>query len=222
MTMHSPLIRIPPKATTLRGFVAWAKSDAFPECGRLSFLRGEMFIDMSPEEIETHNKVKTETLRVVANVNAEVDRGELFSDGTLFTNEDAELSTEADGLFVRWQSYRKGQVRLVPRKDALGQFLEVQGSPDWALEVVSRSSWEKDTVILRHLYHRAGIAEFWLINALEDEIDFQILAWRRQGYSAVKEKDGWLKSRVFGRAFRLERRRNRMGRWQYKLCVRPE
>jgi Uma2 family endonuclease len=214
-------VRLPVSACTLDGFVAWATSDAFPQRGRISFINEEIFIDMSPEELETHNKVKTTVTSTMFHGNEEWELGELFSDRTLVTNEAAGLSTEPDGTFVKWRSYQTHQVRLVPREDALRQYMEVRGRPDWVLEVVSRTSVEKDTQILRGVYHRAGIAEYWLIDAMDEEVDFQILVWRRTGYAAVRPRGGWRRSRVFGRSFRLVRRRNRMGRWQYKLEVKP-
>ena len=55
-TLDDPAIRIPARAATRAGFRAWALSDEFPERGRFSFINGELFIDMSPEELETHNK----------------------------------------------------------------------------------------------------------------------------------------------------------------------
>ena len=49
-TLDDPAIRIPARAATLAGFRAWALSDEFPERGRFSFINGELFVDMSPEE----------------------------------------------------------------------------------------------------------------------------------------------------------------------------
>jgi len=72
-TLDDPAIRIPARAATLAGFRAWALSDEFPERGRFSFINGELFIDMSPEELETHNKVKTEVVFAIANLNTELD-----------------------------------------------------------------------------------------------------------------------------------------------------
>ena len=90
--------------------------------------------------------------------------------------------------------------------------MELEGTPDWVLEVVSRWTGRKDTEMLRDAYHRAGIPEFWLIDAQYDEISFQILRRRRDRYVAVASRDGWVRSTVFGRSFRLDRRKNRMGR----------
>lgn len=175
---------------------------------------------MSPEELETHNKVKSVVGNGVFNLNEELDLGEFFSDGTQVTNAAADLSTEPDGTFVKWPTFRSKKVHLVPRRDAQGQYIELRGRPDWVLEVVSRSSFHKDTVLLRQAYHRAKIPEYWLVDALAEDVDFQILVYRPKDYQAVHPQDGWFFSPVFGRFFRLERQRNRMGRWRYKLHVK--
>jgi Uma2 family endonuclease len=220
-TLDDPAIRIPARAATLAGFRAWALSDEFPERGRFSFINGELFVDMSPEEVESHNKVKTEVSRVLCNLNEGLDLGEFFGDGTLVTSEAADLSTEPDGTFVTWRSFEEGRVRLTPREDRPGQYTELQGTPDWVLEVVSRSSMAKDTRILREAYHRAGVPEYWIIDARFDAIDFQVLRRRRDRYVVAAPRGGWHRSSVFGRRFRLERRLNRMGRWRYTLLVAP-
>jgi Uma2 family endonuclease len=219
MDQIGPAIHIPAGATTLAGFRAWVLADDFPEHWHVSYIGGALLIDLGPEEIETHNKVKTEITFAISNLNKEMDLGEFFSRGALVTNETADLSTEPDGTFVTWQSYEAGRVWLTPHKDQPGHYIEVQGTPDWMLEVVSDSSADKDTRSLRETYHRAGIPEYWIIDARFDEIDFQVLRYRRDRYVAVSPREGWLRSRVFGRGFRLERRRNRLGRWSYTLRV---
>ncbi len=215
------MIRVPVDAVaTLDGFREWVLSDESPEHWRFSYIQGEVYIDMSPEELDTHNKVKTEVSRVLSTLNDKLDLGEFYSDGTLVTNQAAGLSTEPDGTFVSWPTYEAGRVRLIPRKNRPWQYNELQDTPDWVLEVVSRSSVEKDTRTLRETYHRAGVPEYWIIDAQSEEIDFQILRYRRDRYVAVAAREGWLRSRVFGRNFRLERRHNRLGRWNYSLQTR--
>jgi hypothetical protein len=49
----------------------------------------------------------------------------------------------------------------------------------------------------------------------------QVLRRRRDRSVVVAPRGGWNRSPVFGRGFRLERRRNRMGRWEYTLEVAP-
>jgi Uma2 family endonuclease len=215
------LIHIPISATTHSGFRAWATSDEFPEKFRASFINGDIVIDLSPEELETHNKVKTAIVNSIGSLNDELELGELFSDRTLVANPATGLSTEPDGPFVSWASYEADRVRLVPRKNRPEQYIELEGSPDWILELVSQSSVQKDTELLRDLYHRFGIPEYWLINARFDEVSFQILRRRRDRYVAVKPRDGWHRSTVFGRSSHVERRKNRLGHWRYTLDVAP-
>jgi Uma2 family endonuclease len=213
------ILRMPASATTLDGFRAWAASDAFPTCGRISFLGKEIFIDMSPEELETHNKVKTAVCSRLALLSDELDLGEFYSDRTWVTNPAAGLSTEPDGTFLLYETSEAGRVRLIPRRDEVGRFIEVQGSPDWVLEVVGRNSFRADTVELRETYHRARIREYWLIDAMAADVVFHILTWRPRGYVAVRPRGGWRKSNVFPASFRLERQPNRVGRWKYQLLV---
>jgi len=180
----------------------------------------EIVVDLSPEEIEAHAKVRTAVSGVISNLNRELDLGEFFTAGALVTNVAADWATEPDGTLIKWRSFQTKRVRLVPSKDAPGEYKEIRGRPDWIMEVVSCASIRKDTILLRRAYHRAGIPEYWLINALDKDIDFQILVRRQKDYKAVVPQDGWCFSPVFGRSFRLERGRNRMRRWEYKLHVK--
>jgi Uma2 family endonuclease len=210
-------IVIPPSAHTLAGFRAWAKSDDFPERGRISFIDQEIIVDMSPEELQTHVKVKMEISFGLMKINKKHKLGEFYGDGTLVTNEAANLSTEPDGTFVSWESLNTGKVRLVPCEGVEGEYLEVEGTPDWVLEVISETSVRKDTKKLRERYHRAGVSEYWLINARGPDIDFQILHRHETDYEAAPGRGGWQESRVFGRRFRLVREKGQRGLWVYSL-----
>jgi Uma2 family endonuclease len=218
--LRTPLVSIPISAATLAGFRDWAKSDRLPRNGRVSFLQQEIIIDMAPEELETHNKVKTEIGRVIPNLNVELSLGVYYSDRTLLSNVKANLSTEPDAVFVTWESLGQNRVRLIPRQARSGQYLELEGTPDWVLEIVSESSVSKDTKRLRHLYHLAGIPEYWLIDARGETIRFQILYWRPTGYVAGPGRGGWHRSRIFERSFHLGRQRDRLGFWAYRLEVK--
>ena len=215
-------VNVPTSALSLAGFRRWAKSEDFPDRGRISFLAGELFIDMSPEELETHNQVKVVTSSRLFTVADRRDLGRFYGDGTLVTNKRAGLSTEPDGTFVSWESLETQRVRLVPRKGASGQFIEVEGSPDMTLEIISESSVGKDTNRLMLLYYRAGVREYWLIDARGDELIFRIFVHKPAGYIAVPSRQGWLHSPVFGCSFRLRRRRARMNLWRYTLETRSK
>jgi Uma2 family endonuclease len=214
-------ISVPDEARTHAGFRAWAKSDACPERARVTFFQGEILIDMSKEEIETHAKLKAEIGSVVHIINRKFDLGQLYPDGVLVSNEEAGLSNNPDLTFVLWETLEAKKVILVPRQGASGQYLELVGTPDLLLELVSRSSVRKDKVLLREAYHRARIPEYWLIDARGEEIDFKLLWWRRSGYVAMTPRDGWVRSRILRHEFKLERDRHRLGLWRYTLHARP-
>jgi Uma2 family endonuclease len=215
-------LRIPASAATLEGFCDWATSADFPQCLRATYINQEIILDMSPEEIEAHGQVKAEIGRVLCNLNRDYKWGRFLPDGTLIANKKAGLANEPDGMFVLTETLRTKRIRLLPYKKQPGKFKQLLGTPDWVMEIVSDSSVAKDTKWLRKAYHRAGVREFWLIDARGDTIDFQILVWRKNGYVALPASKGWHRSPVFGRSFRLDRERDELGLWDYTLHVRPE
>ena len=211
------LIHVPRSAHTLAGFRKWVLSDALPEKLRVTFIRGEIYLDMSKEAIRTHAAVKTAVAGAMFNLNQVADFGDLYINGVLVTNVPAEVSNNPDMVGVFWDSLEAGRVRYVAKKE---HEMEIEGSPDWVLEIVSKSTVVKDFKFLRQSYHEAGIREYWLIDARGADIVFQILHWRKSGYFAASLKDGWLTSRVFGRDFRLTRKRDRRNAWKYDLQIR--
>lgn len=71
----------------------------------------------------------------------------------------------------------------------------VNGSPDLALEVISPSSVQMDTVVKFNLYARHGIPEYWLVNPATRSIVLYTLADGR--YEPVPPDDaGLLRSGV--------------------------
>src|SRR5687767_6004468 len=92
--------RIPASARTHAGFRKWLIEEWGDRPGRICYLAGELFIDMSPDEIQTHNQIKTETSTTLVMLNKRLKKGTFYSDGTLVTNRPARLSTVPDGTFV--------------------------------------------------------------------------------------------------------------------------
>jgi Uma2 family endonuclease len=215
-------LTVPPSAFTLSGFRAWVKADDFPECVRVTFIDGEIYLDMSNEELETHVAVKGEITRVLSTLVRNSKLGKYYGDGVLVTNEAANVSSNPDALFLSWEAIESKRVKLISRAGEEGQYTEIEGTPDWVLEVVSASSVRKDTRRLREAYHRAGIPEYWLIDARGQEIVFQVLHRRKNGYAAAPNREGWQRSRVFGQSFRLVREHDRAGMWEYTLETRAE
>jgi Uma2 family endonuclease len=88
------------------------------------------------------------------------------------------------------------------------------------LEVVSPSSVEKDTVILRQAYWEARKREYWLVDARKEPLKFDIFRLGPKGYVSTRKQDGWVKSAVFGKAFRLTKTQVSAGRPEFSLEVR--
>src|SRR4051812_24269081 len=109
-------VAVPADVFTLAGFRAWALSDEAPEKTRLTFLEGQVRIDMSNEEMETHVAVKDEVSRGLLNFNREHRLGKFYGDGVLVTHEEAGVSNNPDGTFVLRESLELKRVILIPRK----------------------------------------------------------------------------------------------------------
>jgi Uma2 family endonuclease len=89
------------------------------------------------------------------------------------------------------------------------------------LEVVGNSSVRKDTEELVEDYWRAGILEYWLVDARGDAPAFDIFRPGPGGYVRTRRQaGGWLKSHVFGRSFRFTRSTDPLGHPRYGVEVR--
>ena len=80
---------------------------------------------------------------------------------------------------------------LVPTADG-EDTIELEGTPDWIMEIISPSSVTKDRKNLRYRYHLAGIPEYWLIDACEEELQFDILLHAPEEYVPAEKKNGAL------------------------------
>ena len=217
--MNGKPIEVPALAHTYRGFRAWALSDDFPEQGRITYLSGRVYVDLTMEKLEGHNKVKFEITRAIGNINVAEDLGEAYCDGARIANPAGDVSSEPDVLFCLWETLESGKAVLVPKPSDEEQSLIIEGTPDLVVEIISDSSVTKDKRDLRISYHKAGIPEYWLIDARK-KLEFQILLWSPAGYQTAAAQAGWQKSRIFRRQFRLTRAKGRMGLWKYQLDTR--
>ncbi|HEY3787842.1 MAG TPA: Uma2 family endonuclease [Urbifossiella sp.] len=217
--LESSAIEVPDRVReSLAAFRDWAGNNDLPEKTRVDFFQGKVWVDMGREQVFTHGVLKT---KIAAVLTSEVDRRDLgfFScNGVLVTNVAAELSGNPDGTFVSHGAIESG--RVVLREGAEEGVIEIVGTPDMVLEVVSASSVKKDKVFLREAYWEAGIPEYWLVDARGDRIEFQILKHGAKGYSETRINGGWLRSNVFGQSFQLTRGLDRSGNPTFKLDVK--
>src|SRR5205807_8068350 len=90
---------IPNGIVDLESFRRWARSDDFPETGTFSYLDGEIWVDSNMEQLFTHNQVKAAITGPLVVLTQQLHCGRFVPDRMLYTNIQANLSTEPDGLY---------------------------------------------------------------------------------------------------------------------------
>lgn len=212
--------RIPATATRdLEGFRRWARSDRFPERGRIDYLAGDLEVDMSPEDLYTHGTVKAEIASTLHLLVARQHRGNVFIDRARISSPAADLSVEPDVTVVLWDSLDQGRIREIAKKSRIpGRYIELEGAADLVVEIVSDGSVKKDLKRLPSLYAAAGIPELWVADARGKELRFEIRILEAGGYRILPpDPDGWVVSPLFQLRFRLRREEVRPGRWWFRL-----
>src|SRR5690348_6858210 len=188
--LESEQFVIPLWVKDLASFRRWADSDEFPENGRIDYIKGEVWVDMSKEQVFTHVLVKTRITAVLSELVEANEWGLFLGDGIALSNVDADIAVNPDALFASTDAL-VDRVRILEGKKE--GYVELEGSPDMVLEVVSTSSVRKDTERLRRDYWEAGIHEYWLVDARKEPLVFDILRHMPKGYRTTAKKDGWVK-----------------------------
>ena len=194
-------LAVPTSVVDLASFREWLLELELPTGVRLSYLNGLLWIDRTMEKMYTHNRVKTEVATKLDSLTKAIRQGIYLSDGMQWSSPVANFSTNSDGIFVTYASLHSGRVRRVAGR--IHGVIELEGSPEMVLEVVSDSSVQKDLVELPRQYHQAHINEFWSIDARHTNPVFEILRWTAADYVPTQLADGWWQSDVFAHAFRL-------------------
>jgi Uma2 family endonuclease len=211
-------VLIPPGITDLEAFRRWARSDAFPEHGRFSWIAGQLRVDVEMEQIYIHNQLKQEFNLVLGGLVKTEHLGYYLPDGARFSHPAADLSVEPDAFFISYESVRSGCIKEISAASGAGP-IEFEGTPDMVLEIVSPSSVKQDTEDLRELYWKAGIAEYWLVDARGQALRFELLHRGKKGNVASRAGAKGLRSKVFGRFFRLTRTSDPLGKPMFAIRV---
>lgn len=218
--LEEQAIRVPAWVNDLESFRRWSDDDEFPESGRISFLLGEVWIDMSKEQLFFHNDVKSEINTVLRTFVRTNRLGRYFTDGAFLSSEIAGVSNQPDGVFVSKASLSEERVQAVEGRSE--GHVELEGSPDMVLEVVSPSSVEKDTKVLRQAYADASIREYWLVDARRESLQFDLLRLNGTGYRSARKRQGWLHSDVFDHWFCLTEQVGSDGFPEFTLSMRED
>lgn len=208
-------LHVPVWINDLDSFRKWTLSDEFSDEGEIAFLGGLLWVDPSMER-DIHNQIKTAITVILFSLVQAGRLGRFYGDKMRLVHPEAELSTEPDALFVGTESLQRQRLQLQQG----GESLELLGSPDMVLEVVSPTSIQKDTVHLLRLYHLAGVREYWLVNPLGEQLDFRIYRHTAKKFTQVRSQGGWLRSTLFDKSFRLNVETNELRLSEYRLEMR--
>src|SRR5439155_17452874 len=83
--------QIPSWVSDLESFRRWSDDDDFPETGQISFLKGDMWVDMSKEQLFDHNDVKGELTMVLRALVKAHRLGRYLTDGAFLSNVPADV-----------------------------------------------------------------------------------------------------------------------------------
>jgi len=210
---------VPDWVNDLSSFRRWADSDDYPDKGRCSFFQGELWIDHSREELFSHNQVKSSLYSALEQCVEFRNHSYIFSKGVRLSNPSADLSSQPDAVFVSFSAIQSGRVKLV--RGQLGGYVELEGSPELVVEIVSPSSVRKDTEVLRELYAKAGVAEYWLIDARSTTPVLEILRLSADGYQPVTPTEFGHHSQVLSRHIALIQESDPLGnpRYQFRMTA---
>jgi len=217
-------LRIPLGLSSLEAFRAWTQSEDFPESGRIDYIGDNIEVDMSPEDLFTHGTLKFALASVLFERVAELDLGHLVGDRSRVSHAEANLSVEPDIVVISHDAIATGRVTLVPKSGGdSDRFVEIEGTPELIVEIVSDSSVAKDTQRLRVAYYAAGVPEYWLVDARGKDLFFQINVQGTDQYQpATVDAAGFQNSAILACGYRLNRRRGKGGYWQYHLEAMPQ
>ncbi|MFP5286959.1 MAG: Uma2 family endonuclease, partial [Thermoanaerobaculia bacterium] len=187
--------RIPATARSFEGFRRWTRSSRFPEQGRIDYIGGHIEVDMSPEDLHKHGLVKTTIAGVLFDRIMLRELGDVYIDRARVAVPGPKLSVEPDVVVVLWESIDSGRVREIPRKIKRPEsYIELEGSVDLVVEVISDSSVGKDRTLLPPQYAAAGVPELWLVDVRRG-LRFEVHVLEGEGYRLLAaDADGWLRS----------------------------
>lgn len=223
IVFHPDELRIP-ASLEFEAFRAWSRSDDFPARGRIDYLGGEVDIDMSPDEYWTHGALKVAVAARLHQIFVKERRdGVVLSDRARISSPAAGVSAEPDVLVLLQETVRSGRVRLVPKAGTSdGRCIEAEGPIDLVVECLSDSSVRKDTRVLRDLYARAGVPEYWIADGRAMPCRLTILRLSGGEFEeSPRDADGFAVSPLLGRALRLVRTSPELEFATYDIEERP-
>jgi Uma2 family endonuclease len=208
-------VHVPYGLPDLESFRAWTRSEEYPERGDFCWIRGMMWVDLSMEELFTHNQVKTEFTAALQFLVRQRKLGYVCADRMRVSHSEADLSCEPDMMFVSYKSLDECLIREIP--GAKGGIIEFEGTPDMVLEILSDSSESKDLRWLPDCYFAAGVKEYWVVDVRSDKVEFEIFKRGPKGFVPTQRRKGFLRSKIFDASFKLDRSVDRRAKPMFTL-----
>ena len=191
-------LTVPVWVNDLESFRRWSHTEEFPTDAKVLYFDGNILVDGSMERL-LHTIVKAAIATSIRIWSDEYLPGILCIDSMRFMHKPAKLSSEPDVVFITDESLTDGTA-LVKDGDAS---LEIEGSPDLVVEIISPSSKYKDEDILLKKYWQAGVKEYWLADSRKTPT-LSILKRNGKKFVAVTaDTQGWLRSNVLKAQCRL-------------------
>jgi len=131
-----------------------------PEDKRYELINGELL--MTPSPIPNHQRVSGKLEFVLRKFVTENNLGEVF-DAPCDVYLDNENVVQPDILFIS-----KDRLGIIGEKN-------IQGPPNFLIEIISEHSVYRDMVQKKRLYARFGVKEYWIVIPEEEEIEVYIL-----------------------------------------------
>jgi Uma2 family endonuclease len=142
---------------------------ALPDDVRAELIGGELYVTPSPDE--HHQRISQEICVLLRNALGRTAFGEVFY---------APLDVHLPGGDVV-----QPDLLVVARERASIVERWVYGAPDLVVEILSPTHRERDLVVKRHLYARAGVREYWIVDG--EPRGVEVLALEGEAY----EPRGW-------------------------------
>lgn len=209
-------LTVPLWVSDLESFRRWTHSDEYPEQAKALYFDGNIYLDQPMEKL-LHVEIKAAIATEIRLWARKHLPGYVFIDKMRFEHSEADLSSEPDVMYTSDESIEAGRVRLEDGDDTL----EIEGSPDLVVEVISPSSLNKDDKILRRKYWEAGVKEYWLADSRKEPA-LTILKRNGRKYTNVAaDGQGWMKSNVLKAHCRLVAKPGPAGTTKVTLEVKP-
>lgn len=155
--------------------------ERIPEGLKADLIDGVIYV-ASPDNVWHHDVASWFAEVLKRYLRVKKIKGRLFGSRIAFRLDD-ENGPEPDLAYVR------------PDRVHLIRTAHIKGPPDWALEIVSPSSVERDYEKKRSQYERFGVTEYWIIDPLEQAMTCLRLG-KNEKYKVVPPRGGKAHSEV--------------------------